>query len=203
MARYKLWLEYDGTVYSGWQKQPDATTVEDEVEKALSQILQTSINIFGQGRTDSGVHAEAQIAHFDCSQPINRDKLLYALSGVLPRDISVWRLQQAADDFHARFDAKSRQYRYQIVTRPSPLVSRVAKLVPYNLDRQKMQACADYIAGTHDFKNFCKVSDQQKGTVCAIEHSTFEFDKPQIIYRIRANRFVHHMVRRLDRKSVV
>lgn len=198
MPRFKLFIEYDGTAYSGWQKQPDAATVEGEIEKALSQILRQSIDVIGQGRTDSGVHAEAQVVHFDYPQPIDQDDLLYALLGVLPRDISVWEMQHVSDDFHARFDAGSRQYRYQIVTRPSPLLNRVAKFIPYNLNQPKMQECAGYIVGTHDFRNFCKTSDQPKGTACDIKHSAFEFNnKHRITYRIRANRFVHHMVRRL------
>src|SRR5699024_9001040 len=132
MPRYKLCIEYDGTCYSGWQKQPDAVTIESEIETALSRILRIPIDIIGQGRTDSGVHAEAQVAHFDHARPIICDSLLHAVLGVLPKDISVWKIQQVKDDFHARFDARSRQYRYQIVTRLSPLAARTTKLVRSN-----------------------------------------------------------------------
>jgi tRNA pseudouridine38-40 synthase len=197
MPRYKLLIEYDGTAYHGWQKQPDCVTVEGKLEEALSQILGDDIDIIGQGRTDSGVHAEAQVAHFDSGQAIERDDLLYALLGVLPRDISVWDLQQVKDDFHARFDAQSRQYRYQIVTRSSPLAFRFTKLVRNELDWEVMQKCAAMVLGTHDFVNFSKTDDDRRSTVCAVEYSAFQKENHYITYHIRANRFVHHMVRRL------
>ncbi len=197
MPRYKLYIEYNGTNYSGWQIQPDANTVEQELEKALSRILQEEIDIIGQGRTDSGVHAEAQVAHFDTDQSIDTGKLLYALLGVLPRDIAVWDLQQAPDDFHARFDGKSRQYRYQIVTRPSPLFYRTAAFVPQELNWDTMQRCARMIKGTHDFEGFSKSNKDQSDAVCTVDLSELHKSEHLITYRIRANRFVRHMVRRL------
>ncbi|MDZ7692761.1 MAG: tRNA pseudouridine synthase A [Balneolaceae bacterium] len=121
MPRYKLLIEYDGTNFFGWQRQPEGRTVEREIEQALSQILTTPIDIIGQGRTDSGVHAEAQVAHFDYEQDLDSQKLPYALLGVLPRDVSVYKLERVYDDFHARFDAKSRRYRFQVITRSSPM----------------------------------------------------------------------------------
>jgi tRNA pseudouridine38-40 synthase len=197
MPRYKLLIEYDGTAYYGWQKQPDHVTVEGKLEEALSQILGDNIDVIGQGRTDSGVHAEAQVAHFDSDQPIEQGELLYALLGVLPRDISIWDLQQVKGDFHARFHAQSRQYRYQIVTRSSPLAFRFAKLVRNELDWEAMQECAALVQGTYDFVNFSKMHEDQRSAVCSVEYSAFQRRDHHITYRIRANRFVHHMVRRL------
>ena len=197
MTRYKLYIEYEGTHYSGWQIQPNATTVEETLERALSRILQEDIGVIGQGRTDSGVHAEAQIAHCDIEQEIDINKLLYALLGVLPRDISVWDMEEVAGDFHARFDGKTRQYRYQIVTRPSPLLYHQAELLRYDLNEQAMQECAQMIGGEHDFECFSKSDKDQPNAVCTVEHSEFHRKGPMITYRIRANRFVRHMVRRL------
>jgi tRNA pseudouridine38-40 synthase len=197
MPRYKLFIEYDGTAYCGWQKQPNAGTVEEELEKAFAQILREPTDLIGQGRTDSGVHAEAQVAHFDSGQSISRDDFLYALLGVLPRNIAVWDLQQVPEDFHARFDAKSRQYRYQMVTRPSPLADRFAKRFRNDLNLDVMNKCAEMAVGAHDFRNFCKISGQQKSTICEVEYSAFQSKNHHLDYRIRANRFVHHMVRRL------
>jgi tRNA pseudouridine38-40 synthase len=197
MPRYKLCIEYDGTAYSGWQKQPNARTVEEELEKAFTQILREPIDLTGQGRTDSGVHAEAQVAHFDSGQAIGREDFLYALPGVLPRDISVWDLHQVRDDFHARFDARSRQYRYQMVTRSSPLMDRFAKRVRHDLNLDTMRKCAEMVIGTHDFKNFCKASGQKKSTICKIDYSAFRYEGHCLTYYIRGNRFLHHMVRRL------
>lgn len=197
MSRYKLLIEYEGTRYSGWQKQPNASTVEAEVEGALSQILREPIDIIGQGRTDAGVHAEGQVAHFDFSGELDADRLLFGLLGVLPKDIAVWQLDKVTDDFHARFDALTRQYRYQFVTRPSPLHYRQAEMVLDDLNTDAMQECAVMILGKHSFESFTYSSEEQPNTKCEVLNSEFVFDNPLIIYRIRANRFVRHMVRRL------
>jgi tRNA pseudouridine38-40 synthase len=197
MPRYKLLIEYDGTNYHGWQRQPNVSTIEEELEQAMSRILCEPIDLIGQGRTDSGVHSEAQAAHFDSGQCIDRGDFLYAMLGVLPRDISVWDLQQVREGFHTRFDAKSRQYRYQMITRPSPLIDRFAKRIHNDLNQNIMNKCAEMIAGTHDFRNFCKVSDPQESTVCRVEKSIFYREGHHLTYRIQANRFKHHMVRRL------
>ena len=197
MPRYKIVIEYDGTDYSGWQRQPNSPTVEEEIEKALSQILREPIDIKGQGRTDSGVHAEAQVAHFDISRELNSGQLLYALLGVLPRDIAVYEMKEVSDDFHARFDAKSRRYRYQIMTRPGPLRRHQALMVLNELDVDAMRRCADMIHGIHNFESFTKSSAGQEHTKCDIICSEFEQNGSMLIYYIEANRFLHHMVRRL------
>jgi len=197
MPRYKILIEYDGTNYSGWQIQPNANTVEEELEKALSRILQEDIDVIGQGRTDSGVHAEAQVAHVDIDRQIDIDQLLYALLGVLPRDICVWEMEEASQDFHARFDGKSRRYRYQIVTRPSALNFRTVNYIHYSLNFEAMQECAKMVKGTHDFENFRKANKDQPDAICTVQESEFCKKNYLITYRIKANRFVHHMVRRL------
>ena len=197
MPRYKILIEYDGTRYSGWQKQPNADTVEEEIEGALSQILQTPIDIIGQGRTDAGVHAEGQVAHFDAPGELDGHRLLFALLGVLPNDIAVWDMKEVEADFHARFDAKSRQYRYQVVTRPSPLWQRQADMILGDLNREAMKRCAGMIQGVHDFESFTYSSEEQPSTECEVFLSELEFGEPLIRYRIRANRFIRHMVRRL------
>lgn len=197
MPRYKLLIEYDGTDYSGWQKQPNAITIEEEIEKALSQILQMPVDIIGQGRTDAGVHAEGQVAHFDFPEALDSHRLLFGLLGVLPKDIAVWHMEEVSPDFHARFDATARQYRYQIVTRPSPLRGRQAEMILGDLNRDAMQECAEIIEGLHNFESFTYSSEEQPRTDCKVVLSEFEFDEPLIWYHIGANRFVRHMVRRL------
>lgn len=197
MARYKIKIEYDGTAYSGWQRQPNAPTVEQTLEEALSRVLQEPVDVIGQGRTDSGVHAEAQVAHFDTAAPVNTDDLCYAMLGVLPRDISLWEMRQVPDDFHARFHGLSRQYRYQVVTRPSALHYRYAAYVPRPLDWEAMRRCAAMIRGEHDFDGFSKIGDDQQDAICTVLHSQLQRQDHLITYRIRANRFVRHMVRRL------
>lgn len=197
MPRYKLLIEYDGTRYSGWQKQPNANTVEEEIENALSQILQSPIDIIGQGRTDAGVHAEGQVAHFDYPDDLDKHRILFALLGVLPGDIAVWEMTETAPDFHARFNGVSRRYRYQVIRRPSPLYNRYAEMVLGDLDLDAMQECADMVLGKHDFESFTYSSDEQPSTACEVTMSELKFGDPLITYRVEANRFVRHMVRRL------
>jgi len=197
MPRYKIYIEFDGTNYSGWQKQPNSSTVEEEIESALSQILPEPVDIIGQGRTDSGVHAEEQVAHFDFPQTLDKDRLLYALLGVLPRDIAVWDMQEVEDNFHARFDAISRRYRYQIARRPMPLGRNTTEMVLGDLDLEAMHFCAEKILGTHNFDSFTKPDNENPDSVCEVSRSEFIEKSPMLIYRIEANRFVRHMVRRL------
>lgn len=197
MPRYKLSIEFDGTRYSGWQKQPNSNTVEEEVEAALSQILTQPVDVIGQGRTDSGVHAEGQVAHFDFPDELDPHKIKYALLGVLPHDIAVWDMQQVADDFHARFDATARRYRYQVVRRPAPLLRSVSEMVLDELNLDAMHRCAQKVQGTHNFDSFTKPDNQNPDSVCEVLHSSFTEDRYQLCYHIEANRFVRHMVRRL------
>lgn len=197
MPRYKILIEYDGTNYSGWQKQPNSNTIEEEIENALAQILRQPVDIIGQGRTDSGVHAEGQVAHFDFPEALDRHRLLYALLGVLPHDIAVWEMNEVDPDFHARFDAISRQYRYQIALRPTPLLRSTAEMVLDKLDLDAMKKCAEKIKGTHNFESFAKTDEEDTETDSDVTRSEFTHESPLIIYHIEAIRFVRHMVRRL------
>ncbi|MGD8428315.1 MAG: tRNA pseudouridine(38-40) synthase TruA, partial [Balneolaceae bacterium] len=181
----------------GWQKQPESDTVEEQIEAALAQILRKPVDIIGQGRTDSGVHAEGQVAHFDFSEVLDEDKLLYALLGVLPSDISVWDMQEVASDFHARFDAIARRYRYQIAVRPAPLWRNTSEMVLNKLNLEAMTTCAQKIKGTHNFDSFTKSNNDNPDSTCTVEISEFSHQGPLLLYHIEANRFVHHMVRRL------
>lgn len=197
MPRYKISVEFNGTNYSGWQKQPNSNTVEEEVEAGLAQILRQPIDIIGQGRTDSGVHAEEQVAHFDFPEQLDRDRLLYALLGVLPHDIAVWDLREVEADFHARFDATARRYRYQIARRPTPLLRFTSEMILNDLDLDAMLFCVHKIKGTHNFDSFTKPDNQNPDSVCEITSSEFTEEGPLLVYHIEANRFVRHMVRRL------
>ncbi|WP_440998495.1 tRNA pseudouridine(38-40) synthase TruA [Fodinibius sp. SL11] len=197
MPRYKVSIEFNGTRYSGWQKQPNSNTVEEEIESALSRILTQPVDVIGQGRTDSGVHAEEQVAHFDFPEPLDRDRILYALLGVLPHDIAVWEMQQVSDDFHARFDATARRYRYQIIRRPAPLMRSMSELVLDELNFEAMRYCAQKIEGSHNFDSFTKPDNENPDSVCEVAESSFSESSYQLCYHIEANRFVRHMVRRL------
>jgi tRNA pseudouridine38-40 synthase len=197
MPRYKIFIEYDGSSYCGWQKQPNAATVEEEIEKALGQVLRQPVDIIGQGRTDSGVHAEGQVAHFDFPEKLNSYQMLSAFLGVLPRDISVWKIEEVASDFHARFHAKWRRYRYQIALRPKPLWRSTSEMVFGYLSINAMNECAGKILGSHHFDSFTKPDNETRDSVCEVKLSEFSQSDGLFIYHIEANRFVRHMVRRL------
>lgn len=197
MPRYKMLIEYDGTDFCGWQKQPNAVTIEGEIEAALARILQQPVDVIGQGRTDSGVHAEAQVAHLDLPEDIGTDRLLYALLGVLPDGIGVWNLEKTDADFHARFDALSRSYRYQLALRPKPLQRAASVMVLQELDLEAMKVCAKKVQGTHNFDSFTKPDNQNPDSSCEVTRSEFTTSDSMLTYHIKANRFVRHMVRRL------
>lgn len=198
MTRYKMVLAYDGSAYAGWQTQPDARTIQDEVEKAFSRILQKTVNVTGAGRTDSGVHAEGQTAHFDLDMNSETDTLVKGLNAVLPDDIAVLDIQQTPDDFHARFDAVAREYRYQIATQPHPLLKNQVWFCFGNLDTGAMRSAIEVLMGEHDFGTFCKANADVNHTRCNVYDAyLLEEDNGILIFKIRANRFLHHMVRSL------
>lgn len=197
MPRYKILIEYEGTNYCGWQKQPNGDTIEEEIESSLSQILRQPVDVIGQGRTDSGVHAEEQVAHFDFPKKLDYERMLFALLGVLSRDIAVWDMQEVDSDFHARFDAISRRYRYQIARRPMPLLRNTTELFLDELNLEAIRACAQEISGTHNFDSFTKPDNQNPDSTCEVTYSEVSLTGPLLTYSIEANRFVRHMVRRL------
>jgi len=194
--RYILYIEYLGTNYAGWQRQPNQLTVQEVIENVLTRVLQEEITIYGQGRTDAGVHAKHQIAHFDSSKAIYKHKLTYAFLGLLPRDISIWSIQKVDPGFHARFDAIERQYQYQIITRPSAFSTDRAELILNKLNISSMQKCAEAIIGKNDFRNFSKENDDTN-CICYINCSYWEQNRHHLTYTISANRFRRHLVRRL------
>ena len=197
MQRYKLTIEYDGTNFSGWQIQPDARTVEEEIEKAMSQILQEPIDIIGQGRTDAGVHAKGQIAHVDLPDALDRDKLLFGVNGLVGEEIQVHKIEEVHSEFHARFDASSREYEYVILKVSSPLKNRVSWWSGRNIDFQKMKECVQLLKGEFDFSGFSKFNEENYTTFCTIMNAELEEADDKIIFRIQANRFLRNMVRRL------
>ena len=194
--RYLLYIEFLGTQYAGWQKQPDQTTIQEVIENVLEQVLQQRVSIYGQGRTDAGVHALYQVAHFDCNRQIDTYKLKYAFLGLLPRDIAVWDIKQVKNNFHARFDALERHYHYNIITQPSAFFSDRAELILKNLDLQSMQKCSSSVIGKHDFRNFSK-EDDRKNYICSIKRSSWSKENGALTFSIAANRFLRHLVRRL------
>ncbi len=198
MNRYKLTFEYDGAQFRGWQKQPDLRTVEGVIEEALSTLYQQEIDIVGQGRTDAGVHAKAQVAHVDLPDKYDAAKIITAMKSLLPGDVALLTIIPAKHDFNARFDAISRSYRYQIIQRSTPLFRHICWNVYHQVNKNLLQDCAEILKGEHDFVNFCIPSESgYQTTTCTIMQSRWAEEGDILVYHITGNRFLRHMVRRL------
>lgn len=199
MQKYKLIIEYDGTDYSGWQIQPTDLTVEGQLEEAFSIIFQQDIDLIGQGRTDSGVHAAGQVAHVDLPDTFAPDEVKHKVNNLVGKKIQIVHIEEVSEDFHARFDASSREYEYTLTTRWMPLKERYSWQMNRPLDVNKLKECAALLKGEFDFAGFSKFNEDNYTTLCEIQRSEFFVDEEGevIRYRIRANRFLRNMVRRL------
>ncbi len=197
MPTYRLTLEYDGTNFVGWQTQPNGRSVQQEVERALRQILQREVSIVGGGRTDAGVHARGQVASTRLEAPIDCVAMTRSLNGLLPEDIVVRTLDHAAEEFHARYSATSRRYRYQIVRTPIAVGRQYAWQVTWPLDTDKMKACAAQVIGEHDFQSFCKHDTATPHFRCMVKRASWEVVDQRLLFDIEANRFLYGMVRAL------
>ncbi len=197
MRYLKLTVEYDGTDFVGWQKQANGRSVQEEITRALEEVLREPINLIGAGRTDAGVHARGQVAGCRVSSTLGVGSILAALNGYLPEDIHVRSVEDAPDGFHARYDARERLYRYFISLSPSAIGRRYQWYVKYDLDTQSMNDVAAKIVGEHDFESFCRHAADVKHYHCTIYHSAWTETPGRLVYEIRGNRFLHGMVRAL------
>ncbi len=195
--RYFLHLAYDGTNYCGWQVQPNAPTVQAELDRALSQVLRQPVWTLGSGRTDAGVHASHQVAHFEAELPVGmrEELLLYRLRRTLPADIVPLRLHPVAAEAHARFSAERRTYEYVVLTRPDPFRRDQAHYLDREPDVAAMNAAAAYLVGQFDFTTFSKVKGAETHYVCRCYEAAWHPAPGGWVFRIRANRFVRGMVR--------
>lgn len=194
MKRIKAVIEYDGTHYFGWQLQKDQRTIQGEIEKALKVIFKKRVPVTGSGRTDTGVHARNQVAHFDIPE-FDLKILKRSLNGLLNDDIVVKSLEESSPEFHARFDAKKRVYRYYIATQPTALNRFYAWTILLPLNLTLMQTGAKLIKPVQDFRAFCKVKSEVKHHRCQIFQSRWLQERDLLIYEIAADRFLHGMVR--------
>ncbi|MCC5945146.1 MAG: tRNA pseudouridine(38-40) synthase TruA [Bernardetiaceae bacterium] len=199
LYRYFLEIAYCGAAYSGWQRQKNATSVQASIEFCLEKLLQAPTEIMGSGRTDAGVHATQQFAHFDTIKPIaEQTKFLHRLNAFLPSDIAIRNIYAVATDAHARFDAKSRTYRYEIVLE-KPIfnadnVYYLTKKVDFNL----MQQAAIFFEGRQNFQSFSKVHTEVNHFYCEVYRSEWEqVSLSHWVYHVCANRFLRGMVRAL------
>lgn len=194
--QYKLTLAYNGENYHGWQTQPNAPTVQETLERAFSLILRQNTSITGCGRTDTGVHAEYYVAHFD-TYDINGKigDLVHKMNSFLPKDIAIYNIEPVGDDFNARFSAVKRSYRYWIHTRKDPFLDRSSWLVPYPIDIEIMNQGCEILKRYTDFASFCKAGSDNKTTICHISSAQWTQDGHRIKFEITADRFLRNMVR--------
>ncbi len=195
MRTLVLKIEYEGTDFLGWQLQPEGRTVQGVLEEAMGRILQAEIRATAAGRTDAGVHAAGQVVHFRSDSDMAPDRLKKGLNGVLPADVRVLDARQAPDDFHARFSAVGRRYRYRIIRRASAMRRHFAWHVTYPLDLDAMRRACSPLIGRHDFRSFCQATSTADGTECDVRELDWDEEEDELHLHIEANRFLHHMVR--------
>jgi tRNA pseudouridine38-40 synthase len=193
----KLTIEYDGTDFVGWQRQPNGRTVQEEIESAILRITQEQTQIVGAGRTDSGVHARGQVANFFTSSTMTEKEFHRALNGVLPEDIVIHSVESVAEQFSARHSANEREYQYFISTNLTAIGRKYCWQLGYTLDVEKMNQVAQSILGIHDFQSFSKTDTEVDHFRSQILESVWYEKENKLIYRIRANRFLYGMVRAL------
>ena len=195
--RYFAELSYKGTSYCGWQRQPNARSVEQTIEEALTTLLREEIDIVGAGRTDTGVHAAFYVAHFDTSRPIDKpEDFVYHLNSLLPEDVAFRRIYPVADDAHARFDATEREYRYYIQTHKDPFTKATSWQLTTPINLEAMNEAAKVLLATEDFTTFAKLGSNNTNNICHIFRAEWvEIECGMVVFIFRANRFLRNMVR--------
>lgn len=194
--RYALELAYRGTNYHGWQIQPNASSVQEEIERRLTQLMgNVPVSVVGCGRTDTGVHASYYVLHFDVDNELNSDQLVYKLNKMLPDDISIFSTQLVREEFHARFSAVSRTYHYFIHRKKNPFLLDSHHLVA-ELDFDAMNRAATALFGTQDFTSFSKLHTDVKTNICTVYEAKWnQLDENSWFFEIKADRFLRNMVR--------
>ena len=197
MPRFKIAIQYDGTRYCGWQTQQNGLAIQPVLEELIGSFNSAlSIKITGSGRTDSGVHALGQIAHFDLKTDLDTCTLMRAMNAKCPEDITIVDCDVVSPEFHARFSAVRRTYRYQCYTGTNPLYKNQSWFLP-ELDIDMLNSISKNLLGTRDFLSFSKWNKQMNNTECDIFQSAWTKENNMVIFTIIGNRFLHHMVRYL------
>lgn len=197
--RYFLELRYDGAAYCGWQRQPDMPSVQQTLESALKTLLREDIEVTGAGRTDTGVNASYYVAHFDCAASVeDTAQAIYKLNFILPKDIAAGSMTPVADDAHARFDAREREYRYYIEPQKNPFTRDASWQYYVPLDVAKMNEAAAILLEYDDFTSFAKLNSNNKTNICLVMHAGWTVsENGMLCFTIRADRFLRNMVRSL------
>jgi tRNA pseudouridine38-40 synthase len=195
MRTLRLLLEYDGSDFAGWQIQDNGRTVQGELERALGILLKESIRPIGSGRTDAGTHALGQVAHFQTASELPTERLLRGLNGLLPVDIAVREIGEVPSDFHARYSAKNKRYRYRIHMGKSAINRSRVWTYHSGLSLAPMVSAARLLLGDHSFGAFCKQDPVPESLHCQIVDCTWSRQGAELVFEIEANRFLRHMVR--------
>ncbi|MEH7112804.1 tRNA pseudouridine(38-40) synthase TruA [Neobacillus niacini] len=198
MIRYKCIISYDGSGFSGYQVQPNKRTVQSQIEATLAKMHKgRNVKITASGRTDAGVHAKGQVIHFDSPLSLLEEKWVAALNSMLPEDISVLSVVKVDTNFHARFDASGKEYRYFLYqsSKRDPFQRNYAVHYPYPLNLKDMKEACQYLLGTHDFSSFCSARTDVEDKVRTIEEIEILQDGEQISFRFVGDGFLYNMVR--------
>jgi len=193
--RYFIQFAYNGTHYHGWQIQPNASSVQETLNKAFSVLLNESISIMGAGRTDTGVHASEMYGHFDTEKNLDIPVLIHKLNSYLPKDIAIFNIILVHDDAHCRFDATKRTYEYHINTAKNPFLQELSWYVTQKLDIALMNEAAQLLLKHTDFQCFSKVNTDVNTFDCTIFEAYWKQENEKLIFTISANRFLRNMVR--------
>ncbi|MFH6602099.1 tRNA pseudouridine(38-40) synthase TruA [Maribacter algicola] len=193
--RYFIEFSYFGKAYHGWQRQPNAITVQEALEETISKLLRADISLVGAGRTDAGVHARQMFAHFDVDEIDHLGDLVYRLNAFLEDDVSVKRIFEVAENAHARFDALQRTYEYWLVQQKNPFLMEKAHYVKQPLNVEKMNEAAVLLLNHRDFECFSKSNTDVKTFLCDINKAFWENKNDMLVFTISADRFLRNMVR--------
>lgn len=195
--RYFCRVAYDGTSFGGWQRQPGVMTIQELLDEKARIILRQEVEFTGAGRTDAGVHARAQGAHFCYEGEIDVKRFTVSMNALLPEEVAIFDVRPVADSFHARFSALSRRYCYYICNEKSPLLLRRAWKVGYAVDWGKMMVQLPALLGKHDFTAFCARGSNNATSLCTIRSVSIVPEGACMVFSIEADRFVYKMVRSL------
>lgn len=196
MSRYFIEVSYRGTRYAGFQVQENAITVQEEVEKALGIFLGREIGLTGSSRTDTGVHARQNFFHADIDEGLE-ERNIYNINSILPEDIAVKSIRKVRVDAHCRFDAVAREYVYRVYSKKDPFIRDLSYYFPYQVDLSRMEEAAEEVKGHANFEAFAKRNSQVKTFECRILISEWTKGEGELMYRVKANRFLRGMVRGL------
>lgn len=193
--RFFIAFSYFGTSYHGWQNQPNAITVQEVLEQALSKLLRETVAVVGAGRTDAGVHARQMFAHFDTGATFDTKELVFRLNSLLPEDIAIQQVFEVTAEAHARFDAEARTYEYWLIQNKNPFYIDRAHYIKQSLDLKKMNDAAQLLLEHTDFECFSKSNTDVHTYFCDVTEAVWKKENDILVFTITANRFLRNMVR--------